>query len=56
LNAALQGGLASGPAPAQAAALLRRAQCLAEGLVRGASVAADRSAGQTNVSPSLLVL
>ena len=37
LNAALQGGLASGPAPLQAAALLRRAQCLAEGLMRDAS-------------------
>jgi hypothetical protein len=34
LNAALQYGLASGPAPVQAAALLRRAQCLAEALMR----------------------
>jgi hypothetical protein len=56
LNAALQCGLASGPAPVQAAALLRRAQCLAEGLMRGATAAPDRSAGQVNVSPSLLVL
>jgi hypothetical protein len=37
LNAALQCGLASGPAPVQAAALLRRAQCLAEGLMRDAT-------------------
>jgi hypothetical protein len=52
LNAALQCGLASGPAPVQAAALVRRAQCLSEGLVRGASAIPDLSAGQANVSPS----
>jgi hypothetical protein len=52
LNAALQCGLASGPAPVQAAALLRRAQCLAEGLMRDATAAPDLSAGQVNVAPS----
>jgi hypothetical protein len=51
LNAALQYGLADGPAPLQAAALLRRAQCLADGLVRGASAAAGLSAGQATVAP-----
>jgi hypothetical protein len=50
LNAALQCGLASDPAPVQAAALLRRAQCLAEGLMRDASAGPDLSAGQVNVS------
>jgi hypothetical protein len=52
LNAALQYGLADGPAPLQAAALLRRAQWLAEGMVRGAGDAPDPSAGQANVAPS----
>jgi hypothetical protein len=51
LNAALQCGLASGPAPAQAAALLRRAQCLAEGLMRDASAVPDLSTGQVSVAP-----
>ena len=51
LNAALQCGLASGPAPVQAAALLRRAQCLAEGLMRDATAAPGLSAGQVNVAP-----
>jgi hypothetical protein len=51
LNAALQCGLASGPAPVQAAALLRRAQCLAEGLVRDATAAPGLSAGQVSVAP-----
>jgi hypothetical protein len=51
LNAALQRGLASGPAPVQAAALLRRAQCLAEGLMRDATAAPGLSAGQVNVAP-----
>jgi hypothetical protein len=56
LNAALQYGLAGDPAPVQAAALLRRAQCLAEGLMRDASAVPDPSAGQVNISPSLPVL
>jgi hypothetical protein len=51
LNAALQYGLASGPAPAQAAALLRRAQCLSEGLMGDAAAAPDPSVGQVNVAP-----
>jgi len=51
LNAALQCGLASGPAPVQAAALLRRAQCLAEGLMRDATAAPGLSVGQVNVAP-----
>ena len=51
LNAALQGGLASGPAPVQAAALLRRAQCLAEGLMRDATAAPGLSVGQANAVP-----
>jgi len=41
LNAALQCGLAGDPAPVQAAALLRRAQCLAKGLTRDASAVPD---------------
>jgi hypothetical protein len=41
LNAALQWGLASDPAPVQAAALLRRAQCLARDLRRGAGAVLD---------------
>src|SRR5580704_8797924 len=56
LSAALQYGLTDGPAPLQAAALLRRAQCLADGLVRGARDAPGPSAGQTNASPSPPVL
>jgi hypothetical protein len=51
LNVALQCGLASGPAPVQAAALLRRAQCLAEGLMRDATAAPGLSVGQVNVAP-----
>ncbi len=51
LNAALQCGLASGPAPVQSATLLRRAQCLAEGLVRDATAVPDLSAGHVSVAP-----
>jgi Domain of unknown function (DUF6895) len=51
LNAALQCGLASGPAPVQAAALLRRAQGLAEGLMRDATAAPGLSAAQVNEAP-----
>ncbi len=56
LNAALQYGLTDGPSPVQAAALLRRAQWLAEGLMHSASAAPDPSAGQANVSQSPPVL
>jgi hypothetical protein len=52
LNAALRYGLSDGPATLQAAALLRRAQCLAEGMMRGAGEVPDRPAGHANVVPS----
>ncbi|MGZ5910385.1 MAG: DUF6895 family protein [Reyranella sp.] len=54
LNAALQCGLADRPAPVQAAALLLRAQCLAEGLVRSASAAPDLSAVSAPASRALV--
>ena len=56
LNAALHYGLADGPAPQQAAALLRRAQWLAEGLTREATAVADLPAGQVDAAPSPRVL
>ena len=51
LNAALQCGLADDPAPLQAAALLRRAQCLAEGLMRDGTAAPGLPAAQVNEAP-----
>jgi hypothetical protein len=51
LSAALQYGLTDGPAPLQAAALLRRAQCLAEGLMRDGTAAPGLPAAQVNEAP-----